>query len=143
MALFKRNTVDSIGTFLGPNAEFKGRLSMKGAVRIDCCFYGDIDVDGTLIVGPQARIESRIHVTRAIISGEIRGNVTADKHIEIRVPGKIFGDIESPTVTIQEGAMLQGNCRTTSSSGMADAPLAITHNREQATIEAQTSEEPV
>lgn len=143
MALFKRNTVDSIGTFLGPNAEFKGRLSMKGAVRIDCHFYGDIDVDGTLIVGPQARIESRIHVTRAVISGEVRGNVTADKHIEIRVPGKVFGDIESPTVTIQEGAVLQGNCRTTSLSAAGDIPLAIAHNQEHAAIEAESSEEPI
>ena len=102
---------DEINAFLGGDTEFEGKLSFKGAVRIDGNFKGEIFTEGTLIVGESAVIESSIHVSHIIISGEVRGNIIADKRIEIHAPGKVVGNIETPTVLMEEGIIFEGNCK--------------------------------
>ena len=102
---------DQINAFLGKDTEFEGKLSFKGAVRIDGHFTGEIYTDGTLIAGESAVIKSEIHVSHIIISGEIMGNIIADKRIEIHAPGKVYGNIQAPVIVIDEGVIFEGNCR--------------------------------
>ena len=101
---------DQINAFLGADTEFEGKLSFKGAVRIDGRFKGEILADGTLIVGETASLECNIQVSQIIISGEVRGNITASDRIEIRAPAKVFGNIETPVLVIAEGVVFEGNC---------------------------------
>ncbi len=116
---------DEINAFLGKDTEFEGKLSFKGAVRIDGHFTGEIFTEGTLIVGELAVIESNIHVSHIIISGEIRGNIIADNRIEIHAPGKVFGNIQAPTVVIEEGVIFEGNCRMRGTEKVEDKKLAV------------------
>ena len=116
---------DEINAFLGKDTEFEGKLSFKGAVRIDGHFTGEIFTEGTLIVGELAVIESNIHVSHIIISGEIRGNIIADNRIEIHAPGKVFGNIQAPTVVIEEGVIFEGNCRMKGIEKVEDKKLAV------------------
>ena len=102
---------EGINAFLGKDTEFEGTLSFKGAVRVDGRFKGEILTDGTLIVGQTAFIESDIHVSHIVISGEIRGNIEADHKIEIHAPGKVFGNIQAPLIVIDEGVIFEGNCK--------------------------------
>lgn len=102
---------DQINAFLGKETEFEGKLSFKGAVRIDGRFTGEIYTDGTLIAGESAVIKSEIHVSHIIISGEIRGNIIAEKRIEVHAPGKVYGNIQAPVIVIDEGVIFEGNCR--------------------------------
>jgi len=101
---------DQINAFLGADTEFEGKLSFKGAVRIDGRLKGEILADGTLIVGETASLECNIQVSQIIISGEVRGNITASDRIEIRAPAKVFGNIETPVLVIAEGVVFEGNC---------------------------------
>ena len=103
---------NQITAFLGRETEFEGHLSFKGMVRIDGRFKGEINTEGTLIVGETAVIDSDIHASNVIISGEIRGHIVAGEKIEILSPGKVFGDIEAPSVTINSGVIFEGNCQT-------------------------------
>lgn len=101
---------DQINAFLGKNTEFEGKLSFAGAIRIDGRFKGEIFTEGTLIVGETAVIFSDIRAAHIIISGEVRGNIAAKKRIEIHTPGKVFGNIQAPIVTMDEGVVFDGNC---------------------------------
>ena len=102
---------DQMNAFLGKDTEFEGRLSFSGAVRIDGSFKGEIFTEGTLIVGETANLESDIHASHVIISGEVRGNITAEKRLEVHAPGKVTGNIQAPVVTIDEGVIFDGNCQ--------------------------------
>ena len=102
---------NEINAFLGRDTEFEGKLAFTGAVRIDGRFQGEILTEGTLIVGESASIESDIHASHIIVSGEIRGNIVADDRIEIHAPGKVYGNIHAPTVVIDEGVVFEGHCR--------------------------------
>ncbi len=116
---------DDINSFLGDHTEFEGKLSFKGAVRIDGTFTGEIFSEGTLEIGQSAIIRSDIHVSNIIIRGEIRGNIIADNRIEIHAPGKVFGNIQAPVVVIDEGVIFEGNCRMQKKEKDAEKKLAV------------------
>jgi cytoskeletal protein CcmA (bactofilin family) len=102
---------DQINAFLGRDTEFEGKLSFTGTVRIDGRFKGEILSEGTLIVGETAILESDIRVGHVIISGEVRGNIVAGERIEGHSPGKIYGNISAPVITIDEGVTFEGKCQ--------------------------------
>lgn len=108
---------DEINAFLGRNTDFEGKLSFKGAVRIDGHFQGEIHSEGTLIVGETASVHSDVYVSQIIVSGEVRGNIVATERIEIHAPGKVFGNMQSPTVVIDEGVTFEGHCRMDQGAG--------------------------
>ena len=116
---------DQINAFLGKDTEFEGKLSFTGAVRIDGRFRGEIFTEGTLIVGESANIESDIQASHIIISGEVHGNVAAKDRIEIHSPGKVFGNIQAKTVTIDEGVVFEGNCRMQTQNEGLDKKVAV------------------
>jgi cytoskeletal protein CcmA (bactofilin family) len=106
-----RKPKDEINAFLGVDTEFEGTLIFTGAVRIDGKLSGEIFSNGTLIIGDSATIKSQIHVADVIISGEVYGDIFAEKKVEINVPGKLFGNIQTPKLVIEEGVIFEGNCK--------------------------------
>ncbi len=115
---------DEINAFLGKNTEFEGKLSFTGAVRIDGRFKGEIESEGTLIVGESAQVESDVRISRIIISGEFKGNISAKTRIEIHAPGRVFGNLQAPVVVIDEGVIFEGNCRMLEDNRPEDKKLA-------------------
>ncbi|MEA2039166.1 MAG: polymer-forming cytoskeletal protein [Thermodesulfobacteriota bacterium] len=101
---------DEIKGFLGADTEFEGKLSFTGTVRIDGRFKGDILAEGSLIVGETSIVEADIRVLQIIINGEVRGDIVAESVIEIRAPAKVIGNINAPSIIIQQGAVFEGNC---------------------------------
>jgi cytoskeletal protein CcmA (bactofilin family) len=102
---------DEINAFLGRNTSFEGKLEFSGIVRVDGRIKGEIVGEGTLIVGESASIHADVRVTHLVISGEIRGSLFASERVEIRSPGKVFGNIHAPTVIMEEGVIFEGHCR--------------------------------
>lgn len=120
-----KQTRDQINAFLGKDTEFEGKLSFTGAVRIDGRFKGEVLTEGTLIVGETAVIEADLRVRDIIISGEVRGDIVSEARIEIKAPGKVFGNIQAPIVTIEEGVIFEGNCRMQLSQKDSDKKVAV------------------
>jgi len=96
--------------FLDRGASFKGELEFEDTMRIDGRFTGKIVSKNELIVGESATIEGDIHVGRIAISGTIIGKIVADQRVEIHRNGKVFSDVDTPALVIEEGAIFQGNC---------------------------------
>ena len=119
---------DRINSFFGKDTVFEGNLSCKGEVRTDGHFNGEINIEGVLIVGESAIIASEIHASQIIISGEIRGNIVADKKVEIHRLVRVFGNIHSPVVVIDEGATFEGNCFMQKIAEENEKKLAIIGN---------------
>lgn len=124
----KNQSQDQINAFLGKDTEFEGKLSFSGAVRIDGRFKGEILTDGTLIVGETALLECDIQTSNVNICGEVRGNVVARNRIELHAPGRVYGNISAPVVTLDEGVIFEGNCRMQKQSEEEDRKVAVLHN---------------
>ena len=96
--------------FLDRGATFKGEMEFEDTMRIDGKFVGRIQSKNELIVGESALIEGDIHVGRVAISGTVVGKITATQRVEIHRNGKVYSDIDTPALVIEEGAIFQGNC---------------------------------
>jgi|SRR5687767_3555418 cytoskeletal protein CcmA (bactofilin family) len=96
--------------FLDRGATFKGEMEFEDTMRIDGRFNGRITSKNELIVGESAHIEGDIHVGRIAISGTVVGKIIADQRVEIHRNGKVYSDIDTPALIIEEGAIFQGNC---------------------------------
>lgn len=95
-------------TFLGRDVVFKGILTLEGNVRVDGRLEGELHSTGTLTVGEHAVIRGNITAGTLITSGKINGNVVASERIKILKPGIVIGDIRTPAISIEAGALFHG-----------------------------------
>jgi cytoskeletal protein CcmA (bactofilin family) len=96
--------------FLDRGSVFKGELEFEDTMRIDGKFNGRITSKNELIVGESAHIEGDLHIGRVAISGTVVGKIVATQRVEIHRNGKVYSDIDTPALIIEEGAIFQGNC---------------------------------
>jgi len=97
-----------ITTLLGRGATFEGKLTFEGTVRIDGRFKGEVFSEDVLVIGDGAHVEATIDVGEVIIQGTVVGNITAKRAIEIHAPGKVKGDLHTPTLQIDKGVIFEG-----------------------------------
>jgi cytoskeletal protein CcmA (bactofilin family) len=66
--------------------------------------------------------------------------VAADHKIEIRAPGKILGNIQAPSIVINEGATIEGNCRMHGVEKRGERKLAVVGSDEsEAAVSSSSS----
>lgn len=106
----KSNRSGELNGFLDRGSSFKGELDFEDTMRIDGKFNGTITSKNELIVGESAHIDGDIHVGRIAISGTVVGKIKADQRVEIHRNGKVYSDVDTPALIIEEGAIFQGNC---------------------------------
>ena len=96
---------------LGAGAEFEGKLTFAGTVRIDAKFKGSIVTNDVLVVGEHARMDADITCGTVIVYGEVNGNIKAKTAVELHHPAKMRGNVESPSLSIEKGVVFQGESR--------------------------------
>ena len=77
-------------------------------MRIEGQVEGEITAQDTLTIGESAVVNAQIVGNSVVIQGRVTGDVTARKRLEIRAPGKLFGNITTPSLVIQEGVVFEG-----------------------------------
>jgi cytoskeletal protein CcmA (bactofilin family) len=100
-----------VTTLLGRGSEFEGKLSFEGTVRIDGKLSGEIFTDDVLIIGEGAEVSAEINVGAVVIQGTVLGNIQAKRSVEIRTPGRVRGNISTPSLFIEKGVIFDGNCQ--------------------------------
>ena len=116
-----------VTTLLGKGSEFEGKLSFEGTVRVDGKLTGEIFTDDVLIVGEGAEVNAEVTVGAIVIQGIVRGNITAKRSVEIHSPGRVKGNINTPSLFIEKGVFFDGQCQMDSSSGATDSPPSPRH----------------
>jgi cytoskeletal protein CcmA (bactofilin family) len=117
------------GLRLGRGVRLEGKLTFSGTVRVDATFQGSIVTDGVLIVGDAAKVDAEISCGTVVVEGEVNGTVTARESIEIRRTATVRGDVETPSLSVERGAVFEGasrrpTARASSSPGKAAAAPA-------------------
>lgn len=99
-----------ISGFLDEGTSFNGELTFRNTMRIDGKFKGSIKSKNVLIVGETAEIDGEVEVSNVSINGKVSGKIVAEKKIEIHSKGKVYCDIDTPKLVIEDGAFFQGEC---------------------------------
>ncbi len=104
-------TSEEISAYLGKQTLFEGKMTFEGVFRLDGKFEGEIFESGTLIVGETASIKGKVGVDTIIINGLVEGDICAKTRVEIHSTGKVYGTLFTPVLTVNEGGILEGNCK--------------------------------
>jgi cytoskeletal protein CcmA (bactofilin family) len=64
--------------------------------------------DGTLVVGQEAVVEGLIKVGQLVLSGKIQGEVEAKNKVVLHKTANLHGNIRTPVLVVEEGAVLEG-----------------------------------
>lgn len=108
----QRNEADSgrETALLGKGTRIAGKLAFEGTARIEGEVEGEITCNGTLLIGENALVSAAVEATNVIINGKVTGDITATRKLEIRAPGKLFGNVATPSLVIEEGVVFEGHC---------------------------------
>jgi cytoskeletal protein CcmA (bactofilin family) len=104
---------DVIKAFLGDETEFTGFLTFEGTVRIDGKFNGEIKTTDNLIIGQTAVIKATISCGSIMVIGKVEGDILATKKLHISSKGVVIGNVFTPALHIEDGAVLEGNVSMT------------------------------
>jgi cytoskeletal protein CcmA (bactofilin family) len=103
-----RQAMGEITTLLGRGASFEGKLTFEGTVRIDGRFKGEVFSDDVLVIGEGAIVEAEVDIGEVIVQGTVVGNIKAKRSIEIHAPGRVKGDLHTPSLQIDKGVIFEG-----------------------------------
>jgi cytoskeletal protein CcmA (bactofilin family) len=126
MRFIQGKSANEIISTLGEGAELAGELSFTNGVRIDGVVKGKVRASTILEIGPAGKIEAEANVCKISIRGEFRGVIHASDRVEIHKEGKVYGEIFSPCLIIEAGAVFEGSCN------MSDRLKNITEDKAQA-----------
>ena len=109
-------------SLLGP----KSTLSGNFATTEELVILGQLDGERVqapdITIGPAARVSAQVHARTIRIEGALIGDVYAEVAVVIQSSATVHGNIHSPQVTIQEGAVVNGEVSRDA------APVASRHD---------------
>ena len=112
-------TWQDVRVSLGPDAEVTGKLSFATPTRIEGKLKGELRASDLVVIGPQAVVQANVHADKLVILGEVRGQVQGAARIEVCAGGRLYGDIETKCLIIQEGATFEGRSKMGHEIGVA------------------------
>lgn len=120
----------TLSGFVGSGTDFTGETTFKAMMRIDGHLSGRINSSsGTLVIGTNGRVDANIEVAVATIHGTVNGDITATQRLELGRAAKVTGNIQTPSLVIEQGAIFEGSCKMTVANATAEKNKGIEKNK--------------
>ncbi len=121
--MFKENQINNeTDTIIGPSVKVEGEFVTEGNMIIEGVICGMIKTTKNLKVGENSKIFANIYAENALIAGEIQGNIIILGKLELTPTAKIFGDIKTSLISIENGAILNGKLTMTDNKNRSIKP---------------------
>ena len=102
----------TLSGFVGGGTVVTGEANFKAMMRVDGHLSGRVSSSsGTLIVGANGKVDANIEVAVAVIHGTINGDIIATQRLELGRAAKVNGNIQTPSLIIEQGALFEGSCK--------------------------------
>jgi cytoskeletal protein CcmA (bactofilin family) len=119
MRFNKGKAANEIVSHIGKGAEVTGEVSFANEMRVDGVIKGKVNSEAVLEIGPGGKIEAEVNIRKISINGEFHGIIRASDRVEIHKDGKVFGEIFTPCLIIEAGAIFEGRCNMGNSQNSA------------------------
>lgn len=97
--------------FVGHGTTLSGETSFHAMLRVDGHLVGSVSSSsGTLIVGTNGQVDASVAVSSAMINGIVNGDIVATERVQLGRTAKVMGNIQTPRIVIEEGALFEGVC---------------------------------
>jgi len=101
---------DTATNVIGENSYFSGSFIINGSLRIDGRFEGKHLQADQIYVGHGGKIKTNINAVSLIVEGLVIGNINASSRVLLMPTARVYGDIKTPELIIQNGVILEGRC---------------------------------
>ncbi len=115
-------------SIVGADLRIEGDLHAGGAVRIDGTVVGRVQAEGQVLVTGGGVVEGDIHTHEAILGGEVRGSVVAER-VELTATSVIQGNITTTRLLVHEGATICGHIRVAKSEVASESTVPLVAGR--------------
>ena len=123
-AWFKKSQSTDWTGFIEHGVRLEGKLEAPGTFRVDCQFKGEIVSGDTFVLGEQSVISGHISGNQIIISGRFDGTIQAKGRVEIKAKAIVTGEIHTPCLIMEPGAVFDGRVHMLSAT-QAAKPITI------------------
>ena len=96
--------------FLDAGSHLRGELHFDDTFRIEGRLTGKVDSDGDLYVGQGGEVQGEVRVGRLFVTGKIDAKIQAQR-VEVAAGGQLRGEVSTPCLVIDEGAIFEGQAR--------------------------------
>ena len=97
-------------TIIGKDISIQGDIRGREHMIIDGSVKGNIEMDThNFTLGPDGRVEGKIHARNISISGDMKGNIKTPGKIEITQQASFQGDIIAKSIAVENGAFFKGS----------------------------------
>lgn len=104
-------TNDALNGFVDAGCTLRGELEFASSFRLDGRLEGSVRSTAELLVGESGVVEGEVEVARCLVGGEIRGTIRATEQVVLHSSARVWADISSPALVMEEGAFLEGTVR--------------------------------
>jgi cytoskeletal protein CcmA (bactofilin family) len=112
MKLVKGDNGNSDFGWIGRGIEVTGDIVFADRIQVDGKVSGKLSSEsGTLVLGEPGLLEAQVDVGVCVIHGSIHGNIIARSKVEIHKTGRVHGDVITPVLLVEEGALFNGAIR--------------------------------
>ncbi|MBT4592345.1 MAG: polymer-forming cytoskeletal protein [Porticoccaceae bacterium] len=95
---------------IGAGVKMEGQIVSRENIVVDGLIKGGIIAeDHQVLVSDSGVVKGNIHASVVLVQGSVTGDITANQNVVIAASGNIIGNIESPRVTLQDGAKFKGS----------------------------------
>lgn len=105
--MFSNKKKNSFPSIISSDVEISGTINNSGIIQLEGCIIGEVNVQ-SLTIGNDGRVEGDINAQEVIVKGTVKGTIKAKK-VVLEQSANVVGDIFHDTISIQEGASIQGS----------------------------------
>jgi cytoskeletal protein CcmA (bactofilin family) len=95
------------------NGKVIGNLTCNNAQMLTSQIQGNVRMKGNILMGRDTLLIGDLVSTYAKVNGKVKGNLEIGGKAELKSDAVIFGDISASTITVDDGAIIQGYVSTT------------------------------
>lgn len=95
------------------NGKIVGNITCNNAVMTSSAVQGNLTLKGQMSMASDSMLIGDLTSQLASLNGKIKGNLTVSGKAQLDKDSVIFGDIKAGTISIQDGAIIQGYVTTT------------------------------
>ncbi|NJM38954.1 MAG: polymer-forming cytoskeletal protein [Akkermansiaceae bacterium] len=119
-----RPSVGATRNVLSSDVDIKGTVKFSNDLVVDGKIEGEIQSQGNLTVGENARLKAEINTATVVVYGKVHGNISATDRVDLKASAEVIGDIKAKTLSIESGAIFVGKSTVGAPSEAAASPAS-------------------
>jgi len=105
--LLKKYQDATFGLLLPKNTNTKGKINHSGPVHVAGNFSGNLAAE-SILIDKAATVLANIAAEEVLCKGKLSGDIRATNKVRITKEAEVRGDIHSPKLNIEKGALFEG-----------------------------------